>query len=161
MILSLVAHSDAAGGGAAHVVFEGPGQPAVSGYAATSGASVAQPYFFLLLQYDHVAATYTAFYRYSAAAPWAFLAAYGANVVFAGLSAPRVGVGAKSWVTGRTWSCAVDAFFLTALPNVPYTAAWPAGLLRACVVAAVEAPPGVRANVARTYAASSRCSNSS
>ncbi len=149
VLLALVVHADAVGGGAARAVFEGPGQPAVSAYATTTSAQFSQPYWHLLLQYDHVAATYSAFYRFSAAAPWTLLGAFGANVFYAGVTAPRVGVGAKTWVAGRTWSCAIDAFFLTALPNVPLTAAWPAGApFNLSAVALGAAAPAAAAPVA-------------
>ena len=112
-----------------NLVFENPGLYGNSVYSAFTAPGITSPYLSLMLQFDHVAGVYSAFWRPTATSPYTFLASKTtAAQIINTIPNPRLGVMAKSWVTGRTWSCGIDYVSVQALPNVPYTQPWVVGV---------------------------------
>ena len=142
-ILTLVANHVAPG--SALLIFENPGGIGYSTYSRVASGTLAWPYYSLMLQYDHVARVYSAFYRPSATAAYTFLSAITQAQVPNTFSNPRLGLYAKAWVAGRTWSCAIDYVSIQALPNAPHSAPWPAGVAQN--VSARSAAAGASASV--------------
>ena len=77
----------------------------------------------LLLQYDAVAAVYTAYYRVpgTAATAWVFFANYTLANSAMTPSFGRIGVMGKNWSPGgKAWNCTFTNFKVQALPNAPW-----------------------------------------
>jgi hypothetical protein len=132
----------------AQPVFESPGGLGGTTNFKFAPAAVRYPYWSLVLQYDHVAHAYSAFYRGSSTGPLLHIATVGAGNIPAALPNTRLGVYAKSWTSGRQWSCAVDLVSIQALPNVPFAPAWLAGVPAAAGAGRGSAPAAGAAGVA-------------
>lgn len=132
----------------AQPVFESPGGPGGAAAFKFAPAAVRYPYWSLVLQFDHVANAYSAFYRGTATGPLLHIATVGASNIPAALPNMRLGVYAKSWTTGRQWSCAVDLVTIQAMPNAPFAPAWISGVPASAGAGRGSAPAAGAAGVA-------------
>ena len=125
------------------VYFNAP--PTYLGNSAASFTSAVQAAgvnsFILALQYDHVAQSFSAFFRTSTTVQWTLLGVIDRTAFPSMAAYPRVGLMTKRWSgSNAAWSTVFRSVSLQFLPNTPYSDAWDPTVLRTTVNGAVGAP---------------------